>query len=441
MEIGGPSLQKHTITKDHVSIEITNADINLISSIKEKMGCISLSHCISRVPQQLSKENEEKYFPSLVSIGPFHNHGLKAMEDQKWRYLNALLSRKPNAEQILDTCIRALREVEKKVRNFYTESINIGSDEFVEMLLVDGCFIIELFLEFSIKSLRRRDDPFLSSNDTIQRLRCDLILFENQIPFFVLDQIFHLVPIPKQCQISLFELALCFFRKLIPGDHSQFNIDIFAPQTHHLLDLIRQHYLPTVPKVKVLSGVGQSHIHRATHLVASGIRVEKSISESPSDITFFNGELKIPSLEFHVYTEILLRNLVAMEHCDPRCSKHVTSYATLMKRLIQSKRDVRLLQEKDILIGHGHEREGQVVHLFQRLNVDINEEDFYYKGICEQINGYQTRGKQVSWKNIRHSYYKSHLGIVGLSLGMLFVVVLFTAGLISALYFLLHHFQ
>ncbi|GFQ06449.1 upf0481 protein at3g47200 [Phtheirospermum japonicum] len=159
------------------------------------------------------------------------------MEDQEWRYLNALLSRKPNAEQILDTCIRALRDVEKKVRNFYTETINIGNDDFIEILLVDGCFIIELFLEFSIKSLRRKDDPFLSSNDTIQRLRCDLILFENQIPFFVLEQIFHLVPIPKQCQISLFELALCFFRKLIPGDHSQFNIDIFAPQTHHLLDL------------------------------------------------------------------------------------------------------------------------------------------------------------------------------------------------------------
>ncbi|KAK6161011.1 hypothetical protein DH2020_004392 [Rehmannia glutinosa] len=377
MEVGSSSLQKPSTTRDHISIEITNEDI-LLSSIKEKMGCISVSHSVCKVPEFFFKGNEGKYFPSLVSIGPFHHgkHDLKFMEDQKWRYFNTLLSRKPNADSTLDSCIKALRDVELKARKFYGETINIGSDEFVEMLLLDGCFIIELFLEYAIKNLRRRDDPCFSTNDRIFRLRCDLILFENQLPFFILDQIFHLVPIPKQCdQISLFDLALCFFRKLIPGDHTQFPVEIFAPKTDHLLDLIRQHYLPTVPEVKVLSSDSQTHIHQATHLSAVGIRVENAISESPSNINFFNGELKIPSLEIHGYTEILFRNLIAMENCDPQCSKHVTSYLIFMRRLIRSKRDVRLLQDKEIIID-GHEREGEIVHLFQRIQVDINEEEF-----------------------------------------------------------------
>ncbi|KAI3469289.1 hypothetical protein Pfo_025952 [Paulownia fortunei] len=439
MEAGNRSLEKHSITRDHVSIEITNEDI-LLSSIKEKMECISVSHCVCRVPEELFKGNEGKYFPSSVSIGPFH-HGkdcLKVMEDQKWRYFNTLLSRKPNAEAILDSCIRAMRHVEQKARKFYGETLEMGSDQFVEMLLVDGCFIIELFLEFAIKSLRRRDDPFFSTNDRIFRLRCDLILFENQVPFFILEQLFHLLPIPIHCRMSLIELALCFFRKLIPGDHAQFPLEIFGPQTHHLLDLIRQHYLPTSPEV--LSSGGQTHMHQATRLSATGIRVKKTISGSPSNIRFFNGELKIPSLEIHSYTEILFRNLIAMEHCHPECSKHVTSYAILMKRLIRSKRDVRLLHGKEILID-GHDREGEIVYLFQRLHVDINEKDFYYRGLCEQVNGYQTRRRPVWWQDIRHTYHKTHLGIAGFSLAMLFLVVLFTGALISALSFLLHHFQ
>ncbi|KAK4383853.1 hypothetical protein Sango_3112900 [Sesamum angolense] len=229
--------------------------------------------------------------------------------------------------------------------------------------------------------------------------------------------------------MSLTELALLFFKKLI--DHSQFPPEIFHPETHHFLDLIRQHYLPTHPQVPS-SGL-QTHIDPATHLQSSGIQVEKAISEIPSDINFFHGKLKIPSLELHGYTEILFRNLIAMELSVPKCSKHITSYAILMEQLLRTKEDVRLLGNRDILID-GHERRGaEIVLLFKSLHVDINAKEFYYGGLCEQMKVYQTRK--------RHIHDSTHVGIVGFCLATLFLVFLSTAALILACSFLLHHFQ
>ncbi|KAK4425952.1 hypothetical protein Salat_1789200 [Sesamum alatum] len=431
MEFGSRSLEKHSRETDHVSIEIMTED-NLASSIKEKMELISLSHSVCRVPEELLKGNEAKYFPSSVSIGPFHRGTavLQVMEDQKWRYLNALISRNANSDATLESCIRALRQTEHKARNFYTEKINMGNDQFVEMMLLDGCFIIELFLAYAIKTLRRRDDPCFSTNDMLFRLKCDLILLENQVPFFILEQLFHLVPIPKHCHMSLIDLALCFFKKLI--DHSQSPPEIFRPETHHFLDLIRQHYLPTDPHVP--SSVRYTHIDQATHLESVGIRVEKTISEIPSNINFFHGKLKIPSLEIHGYTEILFRNLIAMELSIPKCSKHVTSYVILMERLMRSTEDVRLLRNRDILIDGHERREEEIVLLFKSLHVDINVKEFYYGGVCEQIEVYQTRKRHIYDRN-------DHVGIAGFCLATLFLVFLFTAALILACSLLLHRFQ
>ncbi|KAH6831860.1 hypothetical protein C2S53_008353 [Perilla frutescens var. hirtella] len=426
----------------HVTLDIVNEDA-LLSSIKEKMEHISLSHCVCRVPEKLYKVNEEKYYPYLVSIGPFH-HGkntLKLMEDQKWRYLNALLSRKPNAEATLDTCIRALRQVEQKARKFYGEPIQMGSDRLVELLLLDGCFIIELFLHHAIKNLRRRDDPCFSSDDSLFHLRCDLIMYENQLPFFILDQIFHIVPIPKHCHLSLIDLALDFFKKLIPDQSHQNLREIFSPQTHHLLDLIRQHYLPTSSaEIITLPNVGCTNMPHASRLLSLGISVERATSSSPTNIQFFNGKLKIPSLEIHAYTEILFRNLIAMEHCSPGCSKHVTSYVFLMERLIRSPWDVRLLQEREVLID-GHEREKEIAFLLQKLHVDINPDDFYYGGLCEQVRHHQTRRRDVWWERVRDVYHGTRFGLAGFSLALLLLVFLFTGAFFSAVYFLLHHFQ
>ncbi|KAL2470279.1 Plant protein of unknown function (DUF247) [Abeliophyllum distichum] len=428
-------------TDDHVAIDIMHEQ-DLVSSIKEKMETISLLHSVCRVPEEFVEGNQENYFPNLLSIGPLH-HGkdnLKVMEDQKWQYFNTLLNRNPNAETILDTCVKTLRHSEQKAQKFYGETVDMGSDNFVKIMLVDGCFIIELFLEFSIKNLRRRDDPiFFSTSNKMFRLRCDMILLENQIPFWVLQQLFHIIVIPKQYNnMSLIELALCFFRKLIPGDE-QVPQGKFGPEIHHLLDLIRQNYLPTLPQTR--SDGGEKHISCASHLQDAGITLRRARTEGPLNIKFIKGELQIPSLKIHGYTEILFRNLIALELCHRECSKTITSYFIFMASLIRTKKDAQILQKKRILIDSGYESEGKILNLMKKLQVEINVQDFYYGEICKLVNDHQYSRRQTWGRKLKHLYYKNEFGVVGLVLAIMLLVFLFTGIFFSVVAFLLHHFH
>ncbi|KAG6431380.1 hypothetical protein SASPL_109459 [Salvia splendens] len=366
MEIEGESPK-------HVTLDIMHEDA-LLSSIKQKMEHISLSNCVCKVPEELYKGNEEKYFPTTLSIGPLHhtttNHTLMPMEDQKWRYLNALIARAPNSEATLDTCIKSLRQVEQKARKFYGQPIPMGGDCLVELLLLDSCFIIQLFLNYAYKSLRRRDDPCFTSTDSLSHLR--------------------------------------------------------------------QHYLPTHSTHAVtLPNIGHTYIPQASRLVSLGIRVERAATDN---ISFFNGRLSIPPLEIHSYTEVLFRNLIAMEHCSNGCSKHVTSYVVLLEGLIRSERDVRVVQEREILIN-GHEREREIVFLLQRLHVDVTRDEFYYRGLCEEISKHQRRRRDVCWVRMSEFYHRSQFGIAGFSLAVVLLVFIFTGAFFSTVYFLLHHFQ
>lgn len=441
-----------------VSIEITKEDGSLISSIKEKMEKVSLSPCIYRVRETLSKDNADKYFPTFISIGPFH-HGkdnLRATEDHKWRYLNTLFTRKPNVETsldsvkalkemasksnvetIMDNCVKALKEMESKVRKFYSEEIHLPSDEFVKMMLLDGCFIIELFLTSSTKGLRRRDDPFFSTFESSYSLRCDLILLENQIPFFVLQRLFDLIPIPKQCTRSVTQLALHFFRRIIQGDVHVLE-EKFSQEFKHLLDLIHQCHLPTYPESRSTSG-RQRNLQSAINIQKAGITLKRNKTDlSLLDIKFVNRVLEIPTLKFHNYTEILLRNLIAMENSVHGCTKKVTSYVFLMGDLIQSKEDLRLLCKREIIVER-FEKEGEILDLFKNIRVKVNMDDFYYRGICDEVNGYGRNELPVLCRKIKHGYSKTPFGLAGLVVAVLILVVTFTGILFSLLSFTLHH--
>ncbi|KAM3337442.1 hypothetical protein P3S68_031767 [Capsicum galapagoense] len=397
-------------TNDHVLdiVQEEEEEEDLVQSIREKMENTSSFHRINRVPDEPKKKSEHSYSPKLVSIGPLH-HGvdnLKDAEEHKWCYLNTLVSRKPiNTETILENCVQTLRSLEDKARKCYGENTNehIGSNEFVQMMLLDSSFLIELFIKFAIKGFRRRDDMFFSDSEMFFRLRCDLILMENQIPFFVLHQVFHLVPIPKECTTySLIQLALLFFRKLIPGE-GVVSTARYSPDIHHLLDLIHHCYLPT--SLQIHSNGTQKHMHNVLHLRhVLGIKFKKAISESVMNIRLTkNKVLEIPTLKLHRYSEVLFKNMVAMEQCGGR--KHIASYVYLMKSLVRSAEDASYLTEREILDSSLYNDE-KIYQLMEELNVKLDVKDFYYSGLCEKANGYKKKNKWKEWRQKISSVYK-----------------------------------
>ncbi|KAK9224593.1 hypothetical protein WN943_009628 [Citrus x changshan-huyou] len=64
------------------------------------------------------------------------------------------------------------------------ETLELSSDEFVTMILLDAVFLIELFL--------RGFYPDFIKSWTVDQLSADLWLLENQLPVFILNELFEL---------------------------------------------------------------------------------------------------------------------------------------------------------------------------------------------------------------------------------------------------------
>ncbi|XP_022749054.1 UPF0481 protein At3g47200-like [Durio zibethinus] len=435
---------------DHVAIEIPiHAYDSLVIPLKERMETIATARCICRVNESLLKKNENQYIPQNISIGPFHQekNNLKSMEVHKWRYLYSLLNRKPHLEATLDKCVKTLRELEHKARLCYEdhEQIKIPSNEFVELMLVDAGFLIELFLKYAIKGLKRRGDYVFNTSGLLYELRCDMLLLENQIPYFILQRLFEIVPIPEHCKLSLTELAFRFFKDMIPGDH-RLHLVKFGQEGNHLLDLIRHCFLPTIPRVKVKKEEGIRALpYKATKLKAAGIKLKKASTEDLLDIKFVKGVLQIPPIQVHQYTERLFRNLIAFEQCGSQNTLHISSYVLLMKSLLQDEKDMKLLKRKQILTNYDFIEKKQVTTLFQRLCEEMNVmekvNEFYYDGLCEQVKEDKRTSWQLqNWKPMKPGYLQQPLPRIVIVIAVLLIILILVGALFSIISFFRHRF-
>ncbi|XP_004305141.1 PREDICTED: UPF0481 protein At3g47200-like isoform X2 [Fragaria vesca subsp. vesca] len=393
--------------------------------------------CIYRVPEKLRKVKEDAYSPRVVAIGPFHRDKttLAPMSDHKLSYMASFLAQytgdKKQAAKRLKDCIAAIHGLDEAIRHCYIEKMESEistHDELAEMMLVDGCFILELFLRTHLKfdymwKHQYESDPVLRSPWTMAAIRHDLALLENQIPFFILEILYGFIcPIvKKRCKApkSVSSLALSFFKPM-----SRKEIREEAPDTEskHLLDLLHKFYFPLVPAASVLSANGndiESNNPRrkrngrlakknwgfgycASELMESGIefRKEPSSEESLLNITFNrppkDGVINIPQLLIHDTTSFsLFRNLIAFEQCSLSTTQSITSYAFLMKSLISSSLDSKLLERRGII---EHSSNGEKEYLATKFRsivdgVDLMD-DFCFRELCDRVNEYQK-----SWNN------------------------------------------
>jgi hypothetical protein len=159
---------------------------------------------IYRVPEFIKKmTRSDAYRPQFVSLGPYH-HGephLLAMEEHKRRALVHLVKRagKPLAEfvaaieQVVDELQAAYGDLDDKWRGTNRSS-------FVEMMVTDGCFLLESIRMASIILLTDEIDDDYAANDPIfskrsfltlwLTMRNDMIAMENQLPLVVLERLF-----------------------------------------------------------------------------------------------------------------------------------------------------------------------------------------------------------------------------------------------------------
>ncbi|KAK9281317.1 hypothetical protein L1049_004216 [Liquidambar formosana] len=151
----------------------------------------------------------------LVSIGPYHieDTNLMAMKEKKLMYLHLLLERR-NVSQ--ETYKLELAKLEERARQCYADPINyLKSHEFVEMMLLDGCFIIGFLQELTSED-EDGDARIINVEWMVSQICRDMMLLENQLPYFVLSTLYDMTIGPYQRRRSFWETLMVAFNFMLP---------------------------------------------------------------------------------------------------------------------------------------------------------------------------------------------------------------------------------
>lgn len=247
-------------------------------------------YCMHRVPKSLcvAGEYQFKYRPCVISIGPYHRRQhMQVNASHKQVYVNSLISRVVEVRNLQISSMEIHGKMASKVgewlwlaRKCYAGEVSLGDEEFIGMLMEDGCFILELLLKYRNEKENVAEDMVFNQNWLVPYIRKDLVLLENQIPFFVLEilvtilidyemtqdefrrmnpnptthpepttsRLTHLrKPIgtgqclngPNSVAIVLRELITYFFSPILP---TTFGVNL-SIRGDHLLDYLRKHLL------------------------------------------------------------------------------------------------------------------------------------------------------------------------------------------------------
>uniref|UniRef100_A0A0E0HJ12 Uncharacterized protein n=1 Tax=Oryza nivara TaxID=4536 RepID=A0A0E0HJ12_ORYNI len=313
-----------------------------------------------RLPIYMREGNNKGLFePRVISIGPYHrgHESTLIMETHKEKVLEGFFQRPGNASRedyiayVTANCFQQALRCYSGNTDGYT----------AEMLMRDGCFIIELLLRWDKKEDVHDNYVRVMSNS----IYYDLLLVDNQLPFFVLTMIFAKVKghINEYHTTRLLDLIVGFFNH--EGQFFWANFDqpnsSNACQVPRLLEDVCQHTPPSVP-------LG---IPGANELQDYGVRfhVSKNKLAKMFDVTFKRKTMRIPHFKINFGSKILLANLFAYDQIICHRSNQttnqptrnqttdqpgnnvgpVTSYVVLMNALINAREDVVVLQREGIL--------------------------------------------------------------------------------------------
>ncbi|KAB1201590.1 hypothetical protein CJ030_MR0G002907 [Morella rubra] len=417
-EVEAPEVEKDFLAElkkkiyDSPQTKSVEENTQEMESPKEPVG----GTCIFRLPRELSNKFDNKYkVPQIVSIGPYHNntndHELKVMDDRKLLYVRSFLKNNmsktlrqamekasyiPWSIRIyhyslfhinhnasgaaaegksseLDVYINDIRAIEGEAKKCYSKEVeSIGTDEFVGMMIRDGFFILELFLRFNSWRPFESDDPIRRKLRVSSALYNDLLLLENQIPFFVLFKLFKASlreNLRKDSEEILINLALRFFNKVMRRPKEEWypyeNYGKKLPLAFIGLDSVKFYTpLQKLPRENIpcflrllCAGNGKvnpdnrctSTIPCFSKLFRAGIEVKPCNAESFLAVKFKSGVIHMPNITIDDFMSSFLVNCVAFEQSHPNISKYFMRYAAFLDCLSNTKEDVDLLYERKVI--------------------------------------------------------------------------------------------
>ncbi|KAB8097970.1 hypothetical protein EE612_026894 [Oryza sativa] len=410
----------------------------------EQHRIMASSHRVSRVPAHLRDANADAYTPRFVAVGPLHRgdaRRLGAGERLKMAYLHSLISRghSDQARQlaVIEEYIRAVAAREREARAFYSEDVDMYAEEFIMMLVLDGCFIIEHLVNVAIG----RDEPSLHATPFAPvQLSVDLILAENQIPFFVLVDLVRITDLPEFAStghpppVLIVKLVLYY----LAGEKGRDMVGDALPPAEgvsHILHLLHAmivaartkwepppriqdgavlgtaqdgarllRRLPLLLLVPLLypilpeeskwrASYGREDVPSASDLKRMWVRFKKPRGGGAAAVTGIasvmgpvplavklahEDKLRLPQLRVELRTAPLLLNLMAFEQSAAKAeARDVSAYVSFMAKMVQSAEDAGALAAAEVVaVVHGNgggEGKEEVVRLFRQVGAASGE--------------------------------------------------------------------
>lgn len=436
---------------------------------RRRRGRDAVPRTIFRVPANMREGDPAAYAPRIISFGPFHraDPALQSMSRLKLRYLQKLLLR--NRDAALDDYLGLVQGLEARARASYSEDIDMDSNAFVEMLLLDACFIVEILLMQTDGDSyddddeeEEEEDPVVTTNWTLPLIEYDMLMLENQIPYFVTEGVFELATAARAAAgSSLTKLLLAFFDDLLPCGRTTAPSEGAVPRFHHVLHLVHSCIMPEqyqqqetkrsynpliylkLHRVRRVSsnlyrrllsslsarsvGSGSSSsvpsllltpesIPSAISLKEAGVKFKERESDSFLDVAFRGGTMEIPALRVGHRTSSLFRNLIALEQCLPGVGTHVATYELLMDCLVDTGEDAALLHRHGCIVnGLGSGEDAAL--LFNRLCKEVTVEygSCYLAGLFKDVKRH-CDSRWNKWRaKLMHDYFSNPWAVLSLA--------------------------
>ncbi|MCL7038528.1 hypothetical protein MKW94_016092 [Papaver nudicaule] len=467
------------------------------------------------------------YKPEAISIGPYHRRkdSLQATQDLKLLYAHSLLtkaanerfSKKQEGEKthtikldssgklvttegwsiILQECISSIEKMETRIRECYSEPIDVEKgQEFVEVMVIDGLFIIG-FLAGPCQDKYIFDDLLYLNDWLSTAVRHDLLLLENQIPWFVLECLFNIISDAVSIEsegdgMSLKLLVLHFFKNssllyMLPTkkDLLKTHPDQ-CEDAEHLLDflfILHQHGKKDPANssrsswkiLQIMMKLKDSNAAKSTVTVYASLKktlfmklknvgkfvigtsvepAEYENEESPSynsrkmefipsatelsraGVRFRKGSSEGSFLNVYFHKEAGILDIPPINLYDGTETFHImSSYATLMDCLINSADDVKVLRKKGIITSYlGCDED--VSDIFNKLCVEISNDSNYYSRHTIAINKYYKMRRHIWKAALKREYFSNPWTIVSVLAAILLIALTIVSTVFGILSFL-----
>ncbi|XP_014522985.1 putative UPF0481 protein At3g02645 [Vigna radiata var. radiata] len=402
-----------------VSIEIERLErewTEMLQNVKlPEMDEINMQ-CIYKVPPNIRQNNPKAYTPQMISIGPYHHNSFGTTEELKLKYLKGFLNR---TQQSMREFALKIKELEETIRSCYEETIKYNSDEFLKMILVDACFIIELFLRWhKLRDWVQKEPLFLQTRALVQ-IQKDLLLLENQLPFFVFEELYNFTGMKEK----FLDITFNFFERKSLGNVCP------RESPKHFTDLLICSIISSskLGLGKQEEGEVIEHVYSASQLMEAGLEFEVSPNKSFLDLTYSkHGVLRMPIFNIHDSTELLFRNMMAYEHGNLSATNIITQYILILYFLINTEKDVNILVEKKLIVNWTGDA-NKVVTMINNLTSHLSMPHFnsHYFSICKSLNEFYENPRNKYKAIFIHEYFNTPWKIASTTAAIVLLLLTF----------------